>query len=78
MDVWIFEIFAVCNRPVILCAMDRNNYMNFMYDVSSVLMYLDRFWAYGTRVMLMCLTMFYWIECSTEVPGEVTVPECHL
>jgi len=70
------RFWAVCNRPVTLCAMGRNNYMNFMYDVSSVLKLLDRFWAYCRKVMLMCLTVFYWIECSTEVPGGVTVPKC--
>jgi len=70
------RFWAVCNRPVILCAMVRNNNMKFMYDVSSVLKLLDRIWAYCRRVMLMCLTVFYRIECSTEVPGGVTFPEC--
>jgi hypothetical protein len=70
------RFWAVCNRHVTLCAMGRNNYMNFMYDVSSVLKWLDRIWAYGKEVMLMCLTVFYWLECSTEVPGGVIVPEC--
>jgi hypothetical protein len=56
--------------------MGRNNYMNFMYDVISILKWLASFWAYGRKVMVMCLTVFYWIERSTEVPGGVTVPEC--
>jgi hypothetical protein len=54
----------------------QKNIKKFMYDVSCVLKWLDRFWAYGRKVILMCLTVFYWIECSTEVPGGVIVPEC--
>jgi hypothetical protein len=77
--IWMsghLRFWAVCNRPVTLCAMCRNNTVNSMYDISFVLKWLDRFWAYGRKVVLMCHTVFYWIECSTEVPGRATVPEC--